>query len=45
MATLGDMHYRAIGAVVGLSEAAVKVRIYRARVYLNAIRLSREQRS
>lgn len=45
MAALEDMHYRAIGEAVGLSEAAVKVRIHRARVHLNALRLSREQRS
>jgi len=45
MAALEDMNYRAIGEAVGLSETAVKVRIHRARVHLNAIRWGREQRS
>lgn len=45
MASLDDMNYRAIGEAVGLSETAVKVRIHRARVQLNAIRRDREHRS
>jgi RNA polymerase sigma-70 factor (ECF subfamily) len=45
MATLEDMTYRAIGEAVGLSEVAVKVRIHRTRVHLNAIQRDREQRS
>lgn len=38
MATMEGMSYQAIGEVVGLSETAVKVRIHRARVRLNAAR-------
>jgi RNA polymerase sigma-70 factor (ECF subfamily) len=45
MRALKDMTYRAIGEAVGLSEAAVKVRIHRARVHLNTVRHNREHRS
>jgi RNA polymerase sigma-70 factor (ECF subfamily) len=45
MATLEGMHHRAIGEAVGLSEASVKLRIYRARVQLNAARRNREHPS
>ncbi len=45
MATLEGMSHRAIGEAVGLSEASVKLRIYRARVHLNATRRSREHPS
>ena len=45
MTTLEGMHHRAIGEAVGLSEASVKLRIYRARVHLNATRRNREHPS
>jgi len=38
MATLEGLSHEAVGAAVGLSTAAVKVRVHRARVTLNAAR-------
>ena len=38
MATIEGMPHQAIGAALGLSTAAVKVRVHRARVTLNAVR-------
>jgi len=42
MATIGGLPHDAIGQAVGLSTAAVKVRVHRARVRLNAARAHRE---
>ena len=42
MATIGGVAHDAIGQAVGLSTAAVKVRVHRARVRLNAARAVRE---
>jgi RNA polymerase sigma-70 factor (ECF subfamily) len=42
MATMEGLSYRAVADVVGLSETAVKVRIHRTRVRLNAARGHRE---
>jgi RNA polymerase sigma-70 factor (ECF subfamily) len=44
MATIGGLAHDAIGLAVGLSTAAVKVRVHRARVRLNAARASGEGR-
>ena len=37
MATMGEMPYELIGAAMGLSVSAIKVRIHRTRVRLNAL--------
>lgn len=43
MATVGNVAYDAIAVAFGISPAAVKVRVHRARVKLNAARLKKEQ--
>jgi RNA polymerase sigma factor (sigma-70 family) len=42
MATVGGVAYDAIALALGITPAAVKVRVYRARVKLNAARWSKE---
>lgn len=42
MATVGDVSHEAIAVAFGITPAAVKVRVYRARVKLNAARLAKE---
>jgi DNA-directed RNA polymerase specialized sigma24 family protein len=42
MATLGDVPHEAIAVAFGITPAAVKVRVYRARLKLNAARLAKE---
>ena len=44
MATMGEMPYELIGAAMGLSVSAVKVRIHRTRMKLNAILSTEESR-
>ena len=43
MATVGNVPYDAIAVAFGITPAAVKVRVYRARVKLNAARSAKEQ--
>ena len=43
MATVGNVPYDAIAVAFGISPAAVKVRVHRARVKLNAARFTKEQ--
>ncbi len=43
MATVGHVAYDAIAVAFGISPAAVKVRVHRARVKLNAARSAKEQ--
>ena len=42
MATVGGVAYDAIAVAFGITPAAVKVRVYRARVKLNAARSGKE---
>jgi RNA polymerase sigma factor (sigma-70 family) len=43
MASIGCVPYDAIGVAFGISTAAVKVRVHRARIKLNAARFSKER--
>jgi RNA polymerase sigma factor (sigma-70 family) len=43
MATVGDVPYEAIGVAFDMSVSAVKVRVHRARVKLNAARFAKER--
>jgi RNA polymerase sigma factor (sigma-70 family) len=43
MATVGDVPYEAIGVAFDMSVSAVKVRVHRTRVKLNAARIAKER--